>query len=164
MKNVFLFLALVILASCSCDDSMITGVELRLFHTNVISISDGVRTTSDGSDPISENNPSTVIYPPSFFWELDRTVFAAESCINSINEITSILLTCDKDFTLEGETISAGTSFLGDTFFDSNDDVGSFHFILKEFSFEKGTHTFRLEIETDNKLSFNESVTVDMQI
>jgi len=162
-----LFFLVFILSSCACDDSTITDVDFRLFHSNVVSISKGVTTTIDGSEPVSEHNPSTVIYPFLLSWDAERTVIAAEGCINSLNEVTSVLLTCDKDFILDGNTILAGNNFSelsSSAPFVDVLDSGSVHFIDRPFSFEKGMHTFRLIMEMDDNQTFDKSISVDIQI
>jgi hypothetical protein len=162
MKNIFFFSILILLASCSCDDSEITGVDFYLIQSNVIDITNGVTTTTDGSAPVTERNPETVIYDFSLNWDLDRTVYSFENCINSLNNVTSISLICDRDFTQNGNTISAGTSMIE----NDPEQIGSFllNNQLAPFSFEPGVHTFTLEITTDDNLKFIESITTDIQI
>ena len=66
-----------------------------------------------------------------------------ENCINSLNEVTLVTLSCDKDFILDGDTISAGTSFI------ENEIEDNFHFgksiierINQDGNHEVGTHTY----------------------
>lgn len=165
MKNSFIFLAIlsvVLLLSCHSvcsDEAEIAGVEFTLFHSNVLSISDGITTTTDGSEPVSESNPDTVIYNFWLGWE--ERYEPDVICADATNEITSVKITCNKDFELEGNTITAGTSFSHP---DAIQGIGVHFNEETSFSFERGIHTFTLEVKTDNNLTFTESVTTDIQI
>ncbi len=173
IKNVvlfytFLMVCAVVMQSCCTDENQIIGSgTIDVFEVDSFTKLD----TIGGPFKLVINYETTTVGNFTDFNIIASSyaLTCEENYINSIDE-SSLKISCDKDFTYDGDIISANTNFL--TIPEMKRDLTADFIIelsiffeaafINNATFEEGTHTFKVESKTSDGLDLVNEIALEM--
>lgn len=94
----------------------------------------------------------------------------AENFINTI-PVNQVSITCDQDFTFDGNIVSAGTDLssieelvIESTVYSGDVSVRFLNAFLDKSTFDQTDHTFKIKMKTDNDLELENEISVFMAL
>ncbi len=173
LYTTFILLSAVSYSCCPEQIFQIQSFEsLELFELNNQSSQDSATITDEFTlyAKFSENNATAANINFNFITSAFATSCDNDTFLNQLNE-GSLIISLDKDFIYDGNTITANSNLAEITEIANNIDffydIISVNFLnkfLAKSQFEKQEYTFTLSIETSDNLQFEKqiSTTIDL--